>query len=191
MSNIKDLGMVRGPQGPAGPQGPTGATGQQGPVGPQGPAGPKGDTGATGQQGPVGPQGPQGPAGRMTREVIFNGDTRKGGLGDKYNLSKPVTDFDFISIKYHNPTGSNTGVYFVDVQQLDTTKIPQSMFNVQDGSPFNIYFYEHIIALDSLDGTGFSVTNRNRIRIESNGNYSVIENTTDVGVSTIIGYKFS
>lgn len=183
---IKSMLAVPGLQGPKGDKGEKGDKGDKGDRGERGPQG------LRGLQGIQGDKGDKGDPGSLKRTILYSGDTRSVALSTEQTLSQPISNFDFIYIKYYSSVGINTTVQYIDVSEYEGSNLTLSSYNITDSSPYKLEFYEHTANL-STSSTTFSITKRNKVTIDPS-NPSAIATETDnknIGVKKIIGIKLS
>lgn len=123
--------------------------------------------------------------------VLFEGDTTLSGKGS-YNLNQSLKDFDFIYVEY-KPPANNLVTQFFETSALKETKnlLTTFAFNMQDGNPNTMYFYEYQIEFNSnLDNFTVSHSLMNRFATNNNGNFTTTTDSLDIGVVKIIGFKF-
>lgn len=125
------------------------------------------------------------------RTILFEGDTTTNTSGT-YPLSQPLNNFDFIYVEYKPPAKNLTTQYFEPSALLKTDRILTVFgFNMQDGSPNTMYFYEHQIIFDT-SYTSFTIAHSlmNRFATNNSGNFTTTTDSKDIGVVKIIGFKF-
>lgn len=202
----------RGERGPQGLQGPKGDKGQDGTMtfadlteeqkeslrGPKGDKGEQGIQGLNGlpgekgEKGEKGDKGDKGDPGSLKRTTLYSGDTRSIALNTEQTLSQPISNFDFIYVKYYSSVGINTTVQYIDVSEYEGSNLTLASYNITDSSPYKLEFYEHTANLSKTSNT-FTIAKRNKVTIDPSDPSTIateIDNK-NIGIKKIIGIKLS
>lgn len=120
-------------------------------------------------------------------DLIYSTSSISGQkVGSVLQLSKPITNYDYIYIQYESGSGGNFPTQIFKPSIMHTARVTMCSFNLPDSNPNGGYFYEFTMALNSA---------KNALTIEKINGCKLFDknetiNVGDFGVREVIGIKF-